>query len=286
MKLKQSYLYQLREHQKPIIIFYIVVMIVLPLLLVTSVTSYDGVVPMIIAEEVQGEDGATIVYESRELTPEELEEWQSVQSQFSGMDAATVIFLFVCGLAVFREQFGMLSQNGVSRKTVFRGRIAAVLTIAFGMAVIDKINLIAFKWACSLIGEDVICTSLFEQLYNSETKVRGTLTTHVYSFIFCLVSYLAAAMFGYLISLTFYRLGKAGKISVAAGVPALLFIALPIVNFYVADGKITKWAERAFDYMFGFTQSLPFHAFVTLAAMFAVFSGLCWLLMRRAVVKD
>jgi len=285
MKLKQSFLYHLHEHKRPVAVFYLVTLIVFPLLFTSAIVSYNDD-PLMISTEIVAEDG-TVTFEERVMTPEELEEsgWQAHEMMIGGMDAASMIFLFVTGTVVFFEQFKMLTQNGVSRKTMFFGRVATVATVALGMAVIDKALLILFKWVAAKQGGKMVCTSVFEQLYSARAHELGEKVTHVYSFVFCLLAYLAAQMLGYFISLMFYRLGKAGRVAVSTGVPALLFIVLPVVNFYVLNNRLSTWVKQVTDSMFGFTAQLPSHAFVTLTAVFAAFSGLCWLLSRRAVVK-
>lgn len=61
------------------------------------------------------------------------------EGKVSSVNGASVIFLFVCGLNAFKEDFCFFLQNGVSRKTQFSATCIAFLPVALLMAVVDSL---------------------------------------------------------------------------------------------------------------------------------------------------
>src|SRR5665647_391197 len=122
MKGKSSIKYQLSEMKSPVAIFYFIMFCILVLGFTFKTI---GVVSI---------NGSSVFSNSSLSGP-----------GFTGMEAVSAIFLFVCGLNSFKEFFRMLTQNGLSRKTIFAGRIITFLALCAGMAVIDKFILVVGK---------------------------------------------------------------------------------------------------------------------------------------------
>lgn len=248
--LKAAYQYQLADHKRPILIFYMILLAVLALMIV----------------------GAVSVNAS------------SSRTMIGGLDFATAIFVFVAGLCNFKEPFLMLLQNGVSRKSVFAARLLVSLTVAGILAVIDKFILLLGK-AILHLGDNAQFFSFFEQVYAGGLARNNAVLLHVKLLVLDFLMYLALLAAGYFITIVFYRLGKAGKVAVGAGVPVGLTIVLPIVDSMLFDSAISYAFGRFLDAAFGLTASNPYAAMVTFVLTFALFSCLAWLLMRRAVIK-
>jgi hypothetical protein len=82
-------------------------------------------------------------------------------------------------------------------------------------------------------------------------------------------------------------MGKGAKIAVSVGVPVGLFIGLPVVDGIVSQGAIGRGFGRFIIYAFGFSNGAnSYYGTITLILICAIFSGLSWLLVRRAVMKD
>ena len=60
------------------------------------------------------------------------------QSESNGFEVATLIFLFVCGLNSFKENFRFFLQNGSSRKKLFVSQMLSMLVVSAGMSVVDR----------------------------------------------------------------------------------------------------------------------------------------------------
>lgn len=53
----------------------------------------------------------------------------------NSMDFSSTIFTFIMGLAIFKEHFWMVAQNGISRKTFFKSCMYCMLIINFILAI-------------------------------------------------------------------------------------------------------------------------------------------------------
>jgi hypothetical protein len=252
MNLKSVVKYQILDGKIAIPVFYLVVLCVMALLLVS-------------VSEIGEGSSASI----------------------SGLEMASIIFLFIVGLNSFRETFRMMMQNGVSRKTMFKGYIFTALVLSVGMSVINMVLLWIGK-AMTAANHNVVYTSLLEQLYaprysGSVDSIRPVLEGLL--FMICLS--IAAMMFGYFITAMYYRLTKAGKIAVSVGVPAVLIVGLPIFDAVVTNGLIYRATRQLVSFAFGFQNGCnPYFAIVSSLLVSGLLAVISWLLVRKAVIKD
>jgi len=263
MKLKSSSIFQLNDMKRPVAIFYFVMFCIL---------LFGFTVAGVNASSFNG----TVIISTTSISG----------TGFVGMEAATVIFLFVCGLNSFKESFRMLTQNGLSRKTIFFGRIITLVSVGAGMAVIDKIILLAGKFICSYMS-GVHFVGLFELIYSAHAASAGTVQMHIEGFLFNFSLYLAVITIGYFITIAFYRMSKIAKITVAVGVPMVLLNAVPYMDLVLLHGAIGNALYNTMTFAFGFKNGgNPYFGMVTCLLIFALFAGLSWVTMRKAVVKD
>ena len=97
MNLKVSVKYQLDEYKRPVIIFYIIVLLV-------CTVSLAAIMP--------ADDSA------------------AVKGRFGGMEIATIIFLFIAGMNSFRDAFRLFMQNSISRKLCLPAGWSASVSLA------------------------------------------------------------------------------------------------------------------------------------------------------------
>jgi hypothetical protein len=237
MKIKSAYKYQIFELTKPVIIYYIVIV---ALMVFTAIMALGFV------------SSSNIHFSG------------SFEGTVEGYSAATMIFLFVCGLNSFKQQFHMFLANGLSRRTLFVSVIAAFATASVAMALIDNLLGLACSWALINIP--------------SSFTVEGIVVP--------IFSYMAAALAGIFIATAYYRMNKALKLIISIGVPVLLFIVLPIVDYSLFSGAITTGIYRfisAATSLLGADNPYSMALFNTFLML--IFSGLSWLLTRRATIK-
>ena len=244
-----SYRYQMADHKWSILIYYLVIVCLSLILGITMAITID--------------QGAIT----------------SAGVSSSGIEMPTVIFLFVVGLCTFKETFLMSLQNGISRKTIFVGKLMTIASVAIIMSIIDKIIYLILVLIFKAIGSNVAILTSYESMFTM--KSTGAFQIQLESLLFEFVLALAAMAFGYFISIMFYRLNKIGKILVGAGVPVLLFIGIPSIDLTLFNGAITESIARFTTFACG----TPLHMIVSSLLAFVIFSAGAFALMRRAVVK-
>lgn len=248
-----AFRYQLMQHKKSIILFYIIVFcIILSLCLGTLIEiSQHGV---------------------------------SGIGQISGFEMSSAIFLFVAGLNSFKDNFGMLLQNGVSRKTIYKSRIMVTLTIGLIMAIIDN----SFEFILQnlpILRNKVNIILFYEQLYSQNLAKSRVWQMYLKSFFFIFFMYISFMTVGYFIALLFYKMDKRGKIAVGAGVPIILFIVLPSIDSTFFQGSIMYGILKIFVFAFGLSSNNSFYGIATFLILFLLFSIFSWGLLRKAMVK-
>ena len=256
MNIRASYRYQLADHKKSIISFYIIIVLIFAFIFTAIGISVH-------------KNGISLL-----------------EGNFTGVDISSAIFLFVAAMASYKETFGMMIQNGISRKTMFASRILTTVSIALVMAVIDKVLLVISKGVASNISDNLSYVSIYELLYSARVMEVSTVRMHVESFFFSISMYLAFMAVGYLITTIFYRLNKTGKVLLASGLPVGAFVVFPIIDSAVTDHRISKVLTRLFDFAFGFSKQIPFRAMISCTFVFIIFSAISWLFIRKANIKE
>jgi hypothetical protein len=250
MNLKAVYKYQMNEYKKSVLIYYLV-FVLGSLFLNTLITLANS----------------------------------SSTVNSNGQEFATFIFIFVVGLNCFKESFLMLLQNGISRKTMFVARIITSLVLCAGMALIDRI-LNALDSLINRAGGRVVLNGIYEIAFMKRAEGEGWLIKNVEGFFVAFGFYLAAFAVGYLITIAYYRMNKALKVTISVSVPVTLFVVLPFVDSTLTKGSIFKAIVKVLDFPFKAGNGGPGILLLILLAGFALFFAFSWLLMRNAVDKN
>lgn len=209
----------------------------------------------------------------------------TAQSNITGMEMITVVFLFVIGLNSFKEDFLILLQNGFSRKSIFTSGVLSMLIISIGMTIIDSVILAVCKLAAGN-NQNIRVEGIFEINYRNHVNSIGSFRVHMESLIFQILMYLTFIVIGYFITIAYYRMNKAAKTAVSIGVPVGLFVIMPIIDDIIMKGRINRSISELFIFAFGFQIQNPFYGMVTFLILIDVFAAFSWMLMRRAVVKN
>lgn len=194
----------------------------------------------------------------------------------SSVDGSSIIFLFVVGLCSFKENFLMLSQNGVSRRTQFGAWTAVALAAAAGVAVIDRLLVLLARQMGGALGGAVRFNSLAEQLFSGRVAEGLVLTWLVY---------FALMMLGTVIAMLFFRLDRLGKVLLGAGTPVMLFVVLPLADSVWFGGAIARASLRFLLWAMGVGTGsilMPILSFAVLGLMLTLFNRL---LGRKTVVR-
>jgi hypothetical protein len=206
----------------------------------------------------------------------------------SGTETATIFFLFVIGLNSFRETFKMTIQNGISRRTMFKGFLFTALIMSVGMSVINELFLLGGRIFISG-RNNVSYISLFEQIYfldRGDEASRNILQFTIGEILFVTFLSAAAMMLGYFITSLYYRLNKSGKIAVSIGVPAMLIIIIPVFDALVTKGLIYKAAGHLIMFAFGILNGYnPCYAMASCFIIFTLLASISYTMIKKAPVK-
>lgn len=253
MNLKASLKYQLSDCRNPIIIFYIVIAALLTLAFTTHILFSD---------------------------------MYSGTTSMNGMGLAATIFIFIAGMNSFKETFRMFLQNGVSRRTLFISQLLSGLIVSFIMTVIGSIYTIIGKSLAAHF-DRLYFRSFIEMIYSDRYASESvSIQMLIESLLFYTMMLTAALMAGYFITVLYYRLNKGGKIAVSVGVPVFLFILLPIIDTLFGGFAIYSALIKIALSVSDFYQTSPYCGLLINTLVFILFSGLSWLLMRKAAAKN
>lgn len=197
--------------------------------------------------------------------------------QISGIELASVIFLFVVGLNSFRSDFHLFTANGISRRTMFVSFIAMTVVLSIGMAAIDTINSIILS---QIIEYQPIVLRFFAVRYNG-------LGFALYSegFLWMVFSYIASLMLGFLITTAYYRMNKPLKMILSIGVPVFFIFILPVIDEQLFSGEISRAIINCVTFCLGIKSHSPYVAMASYIVFAIILGILGYLLMRRATVK-
>jgi hypothetical protein len=210
----------------------------------------------------------------------------------SGIEFATMVTIFIVGLALFKSAFRFFSSYGVSRKRLFFGLTAAMGVTAAATSLLDMVNAAIFS---RFVPYSTLYAGLLQNRQQSDhadllmAEFRLpyheiTLSLLARNFLWCLLSYFALGMLGFLIAALYYRMGTTQKILVSVGVPAVFFILIPLLDHNVTGGRIDAALSNFWTHwtLWGLN---PGSDLATRLLLIAMLAGCVWLLLRRAEVK-
>lgn len=197
-----------------------------------------------------------------------------------GAEMSSAIFLFVVGLNSFKNNYLFLSTNGITRKAQFYGFLISSLLFVAVMGAIDT----AYG---NIINQFVNYRPMFSQIYGDWIAEVLRPLGVIISFLWSSVLYLFALVLGYFITTLYYRMSKMLKIIVSVGVPVLFTMILPAIDAAFTNGKIYGWIGDLFLLLGGFKNGVnPLIGIISLVVGIALLSGLAYLLVRKAPVKE
>lgn len=195
--------------------------------------------------------------------------YNNVRIGFNGVKFATTVFLFVAGLNSFKSPYLFLQANGITRRCFIRSGTLALAAVAAGMTLIDA----ALNGFLGIIAP---ADGELPSLLYPNAGFAGTL-------VWTLAVNLLSAFAGWFVTMLYYRLSKTGKVALSLS-PAVVFVALALL-----DPAMGVWRAigTALRYAMGLAGTPnPYVGALTIAAAAAALAGFCFLLVRRAPVKE
>lgn len=191
---------------------------------------------------------------------------------------ASAIFLFVCGLNSFKQNYLYLSTNGITRKAQFYGFLSSSAIVAGAMAFIDTAS-------TNIINIFIDYRPMFYQLFGSFTAESSQLLITVINFLWSTAVYLLAIVIGYFITTLYYRMSKILKIIVSVGVPALLMIGSPILGIYLYKSNCAEEFSAVLSFLMDGNGNPNVSIIISILET-AIIAALSYMLVRKAPVKE
>lgn len=250
MNILSSYKFQVKSHVKPIIVFFLIITAIYIIDIASSIfeASFSG----------------------------------SVEINISGQGMALFVFIFIMGISIFSENFHMLIQNGISRKSMFIGRLATVLTVSAVGTVVNKLlELVFASIGNSNMSSETFSAMLYNDYFAGAGFFGGVFTDLLWTFSLCV----ALTSVGYFIATLMYRLPKYGKFIFWGALWAVCMIVMPVLEYLLFDGAIWKALFNFVLFATGISAGNPFVMTVSCGVVFAVFSAVTWLILCKLPVK-
>lgn len=199
----------------------------------------------------------------------------------SGIDVATMIFLFVIGLNSYRSNFKFTQANSVSRKTFFKGILIGSLPIAVAMSIIDLI----LNRVYNIFVDSPTMYDMIYGMYYSVNWVQSTgFTTLVATFVWQFALYTLVFWVGVLVSLIYYRSNTLMKVIVS--IMPIVFLSFLGSIFRIVPISFIEGFARFLELAFGLRTLNSYPAALSFLVMASVLAGFAFLLNRRAIVKE
>ncbi len=255
MNILSSYKFQVKSHIKPIIVFFAIITAL-------DIIGAAASIASMFEASVSG----------------------SVEIDISGQEMALFIFAFVMGISIFSENFHMLVQNGISRKSMYIGRLATVLTVSAVCTVVNFVILKLFELVsignCNISSES-FSAMLYNDYFAGANFLTGMFTDVLLTFSLCV----ALTSVGYFIATLMYRLPKYGKFLFWGALWAVLMIVMPVLEYYFFDGAIWNALFNFVLFAMGISSGNPFVMTASCGIVFAVFSAATWFILCKLPVK-
>ena len=202
---------------------------------------------------------------------------QNVNASIGGLDFASIIFIFVSGITIFKQSYIFMQANNITRKRYFQGHLLSIFPVSAFIATVDIIiNRITNIFT--------VHNSLFSQIYlRPDSFVRAN-PNIINNFIWSFAALSLFAIIGYFVALVYYRSNTLIKIIVSM-TPLIIISILGYLN-RITNGGTAKVISDFFAFIWGFKHGYnPYIAIASMGIFFIIFSTLSYLLIRKAPVK-
>lgn len=248
MQIKNSFIFQLSQYIKPMIIFYSIILAI-------------TVVPCF------------FIFSSEPVTV----------MTVSGWDFAGLIFLFVIGCVTTNEGFSVHLQNSVSRKSYFIGKILSVTVVSAIMTIMYTF-ILQLLFETAFLGSKVFQVESILNLIYFETD-KPTIKSTLWSFAVLFVLSLFINMLGVFFSGIYYRVGTIIKVTISAGIPLLFLLFLPLIDSLFFGGSLYSTIFEFLGNIFGVIEHAPWKGCLSFGILFVVTTIISWFVYRRMSIK-
>lgn len=200
------------------------------------------------------------------------------EGSVSGLTMASSTMLFVLGIVLFSQSLRFGVANGASRRSVFVGFAAFIVSMTLAVTVIDLLLHHLFL----LFGMSSV--DIVDTLYTEFGTLKEGPAAEVAVIICRIVVTLAFSAFGFFIGGAYYRMNKPMKIIVSVGTPLLVVFGLPL-TIGLLPAPMLNVLSRAVVAFLEFLMKSPYNMALVSFGFLVLFVIFSWLLMRRAPIK-
>lgn len=192
-----------------------------------------------------------------------------VIGSFSGLEAASIIFIGISNSALVSDDFKLFIQNGFTRKQIYILIVLTAFILAVFMAFVD--SLFGGLFSASYF------RGIFTQLYGSEINL-------LMQWMWMITLYFSCGMVVMNICLLYHRVGKKMFAMIVYPSAMLCFMIIPLIT----PTRLMKQVINAFTVMMGYLANgtiqliNPILSFSTLALVGCL---IAYLLMKRLELK-
>lgn len=199
----------------------------------------------------------------------------------SGIEAASVIFIFIIGLSFFKENFYFMKSNNITRKDFLYGMAIAIIPITIIMSIIDLlINRIYNIFISSPSMYDMIYTAIES---NSNFIQDNSLYALISTMVFQVSLYLLAFSLGFLICILYYKSNKFMKILLSIS-PMLIIMIIGNIGFYYNEAFMNLMSFLGV--ILGLESNNSNFASLTFIILYIILMQLIRLLIKKIEIKQ
>lgn len=206
---------------------------------------------------------------------------------FTSLEISSCVFLLVSGIVTAKGTFKFTQANNLSRKTYFWGTVLTVPMIAGIMACVDAVLYRLFDlFLNSMSAFDMVYHGavIFDKTAAVTWHPINTLASISSAFFWQLTLYASVFMLGMLIGSVLYRSSRVIKI-VLAVLPALVLM----FGLNVTPLLPPAFWNSVVDFLkaaLGLNNGNSYMAALSFTVLFAAYSGIAWLFIRRMTIKE
>lgn len=202
-----------------------------------------------------------------------------LEGNMGGVDMVTIVFILICGLCSFKENFNFAKANSVSRKSVAEGLLLSCIPIALILSIADLVlnrivNLFIpmpnmYEMCYGKISGPVSLTKATAN-WIPDNSFLGVINTIVLQFLLLLSAFIVGLVFASIL----YRCSKRMK--------AFVWIAGCIVLNIIFN---VQWIAEGAKFIFGLSSKSVYLGMISLLVLTVICSVSLIAISRKAQVK-
>ena len=208
------------------------------------------------------------------------EQYADAANNFTGNDVASIFFLFIAGLCTFKEPFLFFMQNNIPRVSLLKGKLLTAFSICAIVASVSSV-LSAFLHS----KPEFSSLSIYYYAFSSHTEKIPFILKLIENFFATFFLSMCFYMFGYFITILYYRMNSRTKAIFSVFAPLTLFLVIPAIDSILLSNAIANFLVKLTMSLSGIPSQNPYILILSTAAASALITSVCWFMVRRIPVN-